>query len=305
MHESSTGPNDRPGAHSTGALEDIAYLTRSANRVAALGSLVEDSYAPSELTEIVGASRPTLGRILHEFEDRGWTERSDDGYVATPTGEHVVAELEPFAGAMAAIRRLGDAVAWLPTDELTIGLQHFRDATVRRPERYDPMDVVDVFTELLREATEFQVLTHLVAPEPKQEAMLDGVTTGRLDAKLVLTDDLVCYLREVPKRDAWFREFVAAGARAYRYDDPIPCNLFVIDDVVILGESHPDSGHPYAFIETENATVREWARDLIDEYRAEADRITAEAPAGEASAEETSDGEASAREPSARTDRTP
>jgi predicted transcriptional regulator len=282
--------NDRSGVRSKGALEDIAYLTRSVNRVAVLDSLAADSYTPSELTEVTGASRPTLGRILHEFEDRGWTERTDDGYVATTTGQHVVCELEPFAGAMAAIRTLGEAVAWLPTDELTIGLQHFRDATVRRPERHDPMDVVDVFTERLREATEFRALTHLVAPEPKQEAMLDGVTSGRLETEFVLTDDLVGYLRDVPKRDDWFHEVVASGARAYRYDDSIPCNLFLIDELVALGQSHPETSQPYAFIETDDETVWAWARDLFDAYRAEAERIDDGLAAEEASVEDLSDG---------------
>lgn len=267
---------ERTGAGSADALEDIAYLTRSCNRVEVLDALATRPYAPCELTDVTGASRPTLGRILNEFEERGWTERADEGYVATPTGEHVVMEFSPFAGAMAAIRNLGDAVAWLPRDELTIGLHHFRDATVRRPERYDPMDTVDVVTELLREATEFRVLTHLVAPRPKQKAMLDGVASGRLDAKIVITDDLVEYLRDNPERNAWLREFVAEGARVYRYDDPIPCNLFVIDDLVLVGKSHPESGHPYAFIETENETVRAWARELIDDYRADAERIAPE-----------------------------
>jgi len=163
--------------------------------------------------------------------------RPDAGVYEQMEGGPTQGDVAIAADAMAAIRTLGDAVAWLPTDELTIGLQHFRDATVRRPDRYDPMDVVDVFTELLREATVFWGLTHLVAPEPKQKAMLDGVTTGRLDTKLVLTSDLVGYLSDVPKRDAWFREFVSAGGRIYRYDDPIPCNLFIIDDVVILGQA--------------------------------------------------------------------
>lgn len=300
--------SDPTGARSADALEDIAYLTRSGNRVAVLDSLATGPHTPSELTDVTDASRPTLGRILNEFEERGWTERTDDGYVATPTGEHVVTEFSPFARAMTAIRRLGDAVSWLPSDELTIGLHHFHDATVRRPDRYDPMDTVDVVTERLWEATEFHVLTHLVAPEPKQKAMLDGVTSGRLDTKIVLTDDLVSYLRDVPKRAAWAREFVAEGARVYRYDDSIPCNLFVIDDTVLVGESHPESGHPYALIESENETVRAWACDLIESYRADADRIVPGSTGAEVSedepsfettpeeeAEETSSGDASVR----------
>jgi predicted transcriptional regulator len=276
------------------ALPDPDLVSFQGTVTDSLVDLLVDDSVPRSAT--FHSPWPTEYRILHEFEERGWTERTDDGYVATAAGEHVVTEFTPFAGAMAAIRRLGDAVAWLPADELTIGLQHFRDATVRRPERYDPMDVVDVFTELLREATEFLALTHLVAPEPKQKAMLEGVTTGRLDTKLVLTDDLVGYLDDVPKRDAWFREFVAAGGRAYRYDDSIPCNLFVIDDVVILGQSHPESGHPYAFIESENETVRRWACDLIDEYRGDADRVVPDPSVEESVAKESSDEPRSRRE---------
>src|SRR6056297_1738375 len=116
-------------------LEDIAYLVRSKHRVQILDLLTGASFSRGEIKERTEIARTTIDRIINEFEERGWAKRTTDGgYRATPTGEQVVSEFEPFVTSMDAIRNLGDLAAWLPTDDVPIELRHFRDATVRRPD---------------------------------------------------------------------------------------------------------------------------------------------------------------------------
>lgn len=52
------------------ALEDIAYLLRSPNRVRILDALTRDPYSRRELGEQTGTSRTTLDRIVNELEER-------------------------------------------------------------------------------------------------------------------------------------------------------------------------------------------------------------------------------------------
>lgn len=259
-----------------GALEEIAYLSRSDNRLLILTALTEGPHTRRELEEVTGVSRATLGRIVNEFEERNWAERTTDGdYVATPTGQHMVTQFTPFVESIEAVRRLGEAVEWLPTDELSIGLHHFNDAVVKRPENDDPMEVIDYFTDQIRDASEIRVLTHLAPPEPFAKSMRDGFDTNRLNGTFVLTGELVEYLRRRSAREERWRAYIEAGADVYRYEGDIPCNLLVIDDTVFIKSSRSDSVKlSYAEpIVSDNETVWAWATDLIETYQNQADHI--------------------------------
>jgi predicted transcriptional regulator len=259
------------------ALEDVAYLSRSANRARILEALVERSLTRRELAEATGTSRTTLDRIVNELEDRGWAERTVEGsYTATPQGTHLQRQFEPFLDAVSAIRRLGEAIEWLPTAELTIGLEHFADAVVRRPAQGDPVETIDMMVEMVEGATEYRALTHLVPPVPLSEAILDGVESGRLTTDGVLTPDSIDFLRETPDRRRRWASILEAGAgELYRYDGTLPCNLWISDEHVLIKKSGPE---PFAEsygvpIVTRNEAVHSWANGLVDAYRAEATRL--------------------------------
>lgn len=262
------------------ALEQAAYLARSENRVQILKTLSREPFVRRDLVDETGISSATVGRVLTELQSLGWAERTRDGYVATPAGKQVTAEFEPFIGALETIQHLGDAIEWIPTDELDIGLHYFSDVTVRRPERYDPADITDFFVDLLKDVSSFRTLTHLVPIEAKERLMLEGIRSGRLTVDFVITAGLLDYLREHPDHRARWNELLEAGAPVYRYDDYIPCNLFILGDLVILANSHSNSGHPYACLVSENPTIRSWAHDLIDRYRTQADPIDTDTISG-------------------------
>lgn len=258
------------------ALNAIAHLARSEHRITVLESLIEGPHGPTELAELTDASRPTLGRILKEFEEREWAARTPDGYHATPAGRHVTEEFRTHMEAMQTIQRLGDAVDWIPTDEHPIGLHHFSDATLQFPGGDDPVETTDYVAELLEDASTWYALTHLVAPELKLDVMLEGVASGRLDSKLVLAAELIEYLTNKPARRDWLRKYVEAGAEVFQLGEPLPCNLLIIDELVLIGKTDPETGHPYRSIMTEDETVRSWAERVIDHYQTKATAIEPE-----------------------------
>lgn len=260
-----------------GALDTIAYLARSENRVRILRELTRSAYPRRDLEEVTGTSRTTLGRILGEFEERGWAERTVDGtYAATPCGEHVVAAFDPLVGAMETVERLGEAVAWLPTDDLSIDLRHFRDATVRRSAPNEPVEAGRRMSDLLADGRRFRTLTFLAPPVSVGEAMGAGVRDGRLMAEHVLAGGLVDYLREHPEGPPDWRAYLENGARVYDYDGHVPCNLFVVDETVFVGNAGAESTDPTALIESRNEAVRKWADQLIGSYREDATEVEAE-----------------------------
>jgi predicted transcriptional regulator len=263
-----------PSAIPDAALEDIAYLSRSENRVRILETLTADTHSRRELADVTGTSRTTLGRILSELEDRNWTTRTTDGeYVATPRGEHAAVEFLPLVASMQTLRELGEAAGWIPIEELSIDLRHFRDATVRRTVPNEPVEPGRYLAPLIRDASTLSTLTFVAPPRVVGRAMENGVSSDQLTAEHVLAGGLIEHLRDHPDGPPQWHDYITAGARVYYYDGHIPCNLFVVDDTVLLLNDRPNAGEA---IETENETVRSWAHDLIATYREAAETVEAD-----------------------------
>lgn len=255
-------PNEMP--HD--AMEDIAYLGRSENRLPLLSAVSETSATRSELADRTGIASTTIGRLINEFQGRNWVERTMDGeYRATPTGRSVVQVFTPFVASMETIRSLGDAVGWLPMDELSIELQHFSDARILRSSPNAPYEFVEQLADRIRAASSFRVLTFLDPPLPAGEAMETGVVAGRLTAEHVLAGGLVEYLQEQKKQPPRWKEYIEAGATVYCYDGHIPCNLFITDKTVLIMDEKPEGGG--AAIESHDETVRRAVTELYESYR--------------------------------------
>lgn len=275
--------DDPTEAVPTAAIEDLAYLVRSTNRVRILDALAEEPTTRRALADETGSSRTTLDRIVNEFEDRGWAERLADGrYAATTTGRALSETVGSTVDAVVAIRRLGDAVDWLPRDELHVDLAHFSDAHVRRPENDDPAETGRYFAELVQDVDSLTVLSEWVPPEVLARPIHAEVVAGDLDAEFVATTDVFERIVAEPRRVDRWREMLSTNASSWLVDGAVPCNLFVFDDTVLVKASGPDAreqsyGVP---IESTNPRVREWALELIDSYRQDATPVDPDAVFG-------------------------
>ncbi|MFC6939203.1 helix-turn-helix transcriptional regulator [Salinirubellus sp. GCM10025818] len=261
------------------ALEDVAYLSRSTNRVRILETLTDEPLTRRELMDATGVSRTTLGRILNELAERGWAERRADGrYGATGTGEHVAAAFMPVVDAMATIRSLGGAAAWLPASVHDVGLDAFRDATVHRPDPNAPMSFARELVDRIGGADDVRTLTYLAPPEHSvAEVLHERIRDVDVTSEFVLAGGLTEYLVENPERRERWRESVESGAVVYDYEGYISCNLFVIDGTVLVVNTSTEDGSPGAFLESDHPRVLEWAEDLVASYRADSERLDAEA----------------------------
>lgn len=261
------------------ALEDVAYLSRSANRVRILEALAAEPHARRDLMDSTGVSRTTLGRILNELAERGWTERLEDGrFAATRTGEHVATAFLPLVEAMAAVRALGEATAWLPESVHDVGLDAFRDATVHRPDPNAPLSFARELVDRIEDAGSVRVLSYLAPPEHSvAEVLHERIRDAGVTSELVLAGGLAGHLAEDPERRPRWRESIDAGADVYDYDGHIPCNLFVIDGTVLVVNADADDGPPGAYVESDDPRVLEWADGLIVNHREDAERLDAAA----------------------------
>lgn len=268
-------------------LADIAYIARSENRaqllVALAATILRPGQSPSgysrrELAEVTGASQPTLSRILTEFEERGWAERTTEGeYVATPFGALLADEFESFFKSVDVLRDLGEVSAILPTTELSIDLRHFGDATVRRLQGPQPVEFRRYLADLLQDgSSSFYALSEAPGPATSGTDVHDRIVAGRLHYVLINPDHIHEYFRDIPEARETALEQLEAGAEYYRYDGEIPCNLFILDDVVVIEKDQAADNGSMPIIESWNETVRTWALELFERYREGASKLTVE-----------------------------
>lgn len=256
-------------------LDAIAYLSRSANRVRILDALASGAFDRRALGEATDVAPTTVGRIVNELEERGWAERSDDGtYVATARGRLVAEEFAPLIEAMDAILTLGEAVDWLPVDELSVGIRHFRDATIWRSTANAPIKTIEHLADRIRAAETFRALSFLAPPSPAAEAIEDGVVDGDLTIEFVLAGGLVDFLRSEDDSSLDWSACIAAGGRIYRYGGRIPCHLFVLDETALVMGERPAG--PASFLESDDETVLDGVLELFETYRDEAEVVDPE-----------------------------
>lgn len=265
------------------ALEHLDYLTSSQNRVRVLQALTETTtssgetsggQAPRDLLEDTGASEATVSRILSEMQDRGWARRSQEGgYVATGRGELMAAQFDPLHESVDALVNLGRAAELLPTEELTIDLRHFRDATVRQPEGPQPRAATQYLVELLDDSTIYSSMHYTLTPASLQTRWAEAASEG-VDVITIIADSLWKHIKADPGLREAQLEIIDAGATAYIYDGYLPCHLFIYDDVVAIADGV--EGLDYVFIESGNETVREWALEVHERYREQGEEVTRE-----------------------------
>lgn len=271
---------------STEALEAVAYLARSANRVRILDALSRGGLTRGELADRTPASRTTVDRIVNEFQDRGWAERGTEGtYGATTQGEQLMRRFRPFIESVTALQRLEDALDWLPLQDLTIGIEHFSDAVVWEPTT-DPVETVEFMCDLVQDASRFRVLADLVPPEKLEVVITDRLQAGQLTVDGVTTNQVLHHIGSRPERADRWRAMSEAGATVVQHEGPFPCNMWLFDGTVLIKKSSSgpiDESYGIPIV-SKDVTVLRWANDLIDEWMASGTPVTPELLRGDSAA---------------------
>lgn len=270
-------------------MEPVAYLSRSENRLEILETLTETipqpgtdapGYTPRELRNLTGASEATVSRVLTGFQERGWVERTPRGeYTATPLGQSMAIEFTPLLNSMAAIQNLGDAVALLPLNELSIRLQHFGDATVVRPEGPPTLEMSRYLLEITDKSSIMYTLGYVAVTQDAMDLTTEQTISGELDPVYVQARSVRKYRQKSPNQSEYrgqVRSQIEAGAELYTYDGHVPCNLWIFDETVVIENSQVDGIQNGTMIESQNEIVREWALDIFDQYRDESEKNTVE-----------------------------
>lgn len=247
-------------------LEAVAFLARSENRVAVLRALDERARDRRELETATGASRSTLGRVLGELEDRRWIERDGRRYETTRAGELVFDRFVDLLETIGGICTLGDAIGYLPLDDMSLDVRHFADATVVPATELRPTRPYDYAIDELRAADRFRCVARSVPPVYVR-AIHEAITSGELDVTCVLDREYLDSIRDDEVLTRW-RDVAASGATVARHEGTVPYVVIVLDRTVHLW-LYEDAGGRHStvgLLESDDPAVLAWAEATVADY---------------------------------------
>lgn len=257
-------------------LDDIAFLSRSNNRVRVMSELASGGRTRRELRESIDVSKPTLGRVLAGFEERDWIRSDGREYALTPIGRLLAEEFEGMMETVEATQELRDLAPRLPLEEMDFDIRLLSEARITRPTPEDASAHVRREEALLAESEQVRFLCNQAHP-PTVEAYRDRVVEDGLSMEAIITGDAIDAASEDPAMRPHLRDLVESDrATIYRTDDPVSVMVGLIDDLVSIVPLD-ESGVPCAFIESERDPVREWVSDTLADYRAGAEAVEPDA----------------------------
>jgi predicted transcriptional regulator len=260
-------------------LDDIRFLVDSANRVEALGALREGPRDRDDLEATTGASAPTVGRILGDFEERGWVVREGHEYELTKPGTYVADHFANFIDRMNTERGLRDVWQWLPSEENGFTLEMVAEADVTVVEPGDPYAPANRCASLYRETETLRGFdAALTAPHHFEELyhqIVDGMDTEVIFPPSVSENIASTY----PEKAG---EVLESDSFTLWLHDSLPLyRVLVFDDRVGIGGYDSDSGVLQVYVDTDAPEARDWAESTFESYRRGARCLTPDrAPSG-------------------------
>lgn len=254
-----------------GSPDDVEFLVSSNHRVEVLHALSERSRDRDDLRNATGASSPTMGRILSDFEDRHWIEREGRAYELTGLGEYVADRLEELVEAMEFQQRLREVWPWLPHEIDGFSLELFTDVVVSRPGPGYPYQPVERVTQLVGETRTMRGFGMPMLKSGNLEPFFDRVL-----------DDLECeYVYPAAVFEellSWDERTVKEAATQPNYavllHDALPigdrCGITLFDDRVSICCYDRETGTLQSLVDTGSDEMRAWAAAYYEQFRNEA-----------------------------------
>ncbi|WIV67988.1 helix-turn-helix transcriptional regulator [Natrialbaceae archaeon AArc-T1-2] len=252
-------------------LDDIKFLVSSSHRVGVLDALTRGPCDRDELRTATGASSPTMGRILTDFQNRHWIERDGRTYQLTWLGDFVADQFEEFTEAMEYQRQLREIWSWLPHEVDGFSIELFTDVVVSRPGPGYPYKPIERLTELITATRTMRGFGMALLKSGNLEPFFDHVRAGLKCEYIyppVVFEELV----------SWDEETVLETTTRANYTvmlhDDLPlddrCGICLFDDRVSICCYDTDTGTLQSLIDTGSDEVHTWAESYYEQFRDEA-----------------------------------
>ncbi|MFC6837256.1 helix-turn-helix transcriptional regulator [Halomarina ordinaria] len=255
----------------TGGIDNIQFLATSAHRVGVLETLRDGPTDRRGLCEATGASSPTVGRVLADFEERRWLRRDGSAYGLTRLGEYVADRFLTFRDAMEVEEKLRDVWQWLPVEMPGFDVDLFADAVVSYPGPGYPYEPVERLGRLIASTSSLRGFDNIVYKSSNLETACGAVLEGMTFEYVFTPEALEGMFAWDPDRIV---EVAACENATVLVHDHLPdgdrCGLGIVDDRAGICCHDAETGALVAVIDTDAPEARDWAISVFERVRAEA-----------------------------------
>ncbi|MFC6722837.1 helix-turn-helix transcriptional regulator [Halobium palmae] len=253
------------------AIQAIEFLARSEHRVATLEALSERQRDRRDLRTVTGASDPTIGRIIRDFEDRSWIKREGPCYELTPLGEFVTERFLDLREGMRTGAMLSEVWQWLPREMSAFDVESFEDTVVANPGPNYPYTPVKRVTHLLESTDSIRGLGTTIYKSGNLDVFCRRVIEGMEMEYIYSPPILKAIVNWNPELTA--RAFECDNCTVFVHDalpDGNRCGLNIMDDCIGICGHDPKTAQLEAVIDTPSPKARTWAESIYEECRNEA-----------------------------------
>jgi predicted transcriptional regulator len=256
---------------SSSPLDGIEFLARSEHRVGVLDALAERPRDRNDLRAATGASSPTMGRILADFENRRWVARNEGTYELTRLGEFVAEKFLDLRKAMETERKLRDVWQWLPLEMDGFTVDLFADAVVSYPGAGYPYQPIERVTQLIERTEAMRGFGTTVLKSSNLETACQSILDG-MEFEFVYSPEVLEAI--VSWNPAKVAEAAACENCTTLLHDSLPdnewCGLGIYDDCVGICCHDIETGTLRAVVDTDAPEARAWAESVYERVRNEA-----------------------------------
>lgn len=247
------------------AVDDIAFLANSENRVAVLRSLINGTHSRHVIAEKTDVSRVTLGRILDELEDRQWITQQGQVCDITPLGAWVIEEFTALSKMMESEQTLRQVFQWFPAEDYGFHISCLADADITLISRADASAPISTLIKQFEIGGRVYAFSFAITSQ-FLDACWRHVMDGRVTWEWVFTTEVLDVLTNSPEMARQSREMLESGKAEYRhYEGDIPYVVIVSEEMVNLRLADAD-GAATALIQSNHDPVRAWAETTFQEY---------------------------------------
>lgn len=256
------------------ATQDIEYLVRSDHRVGVLTELAGGPCDRRDLRAAIGASSPTIGRILSDFQDRHWIERDGDTYRLTGLGQFVATKFMEFGDAMTYESRLREVWPWLPHEIDGFGIELFTDVVVATPGTGYPYAPIERLSTLINTTRTMRGFGMAILKSSNLETFFERARDG-MECEYIYPPAVFEELL------AWDEETVVETVSGPNYDvllhDDLPleerCGICLFDERVSICCFDPETGALQSLVDSGGDEIRAWAASYYDRLKGEAEPL--------------------------------
>lgn len=248
--------------------ESSELLVVSIQRADVLKALSVRPLRRAEIEETVDVSRTTAHRIARSLTDHGLVERTDAGFVLTPLGEAIAAEVNRVQDTVKVAANLQPILEALSETAFVLDVSLFTDAVITASKPGDPYAPVSRFMELLTETETLRGFdTTSIAPlyvDEIRDEILGGMETSVIYQPAVAQQIADSYPDELDEaRESDRLELFTS--------ESLPFGLALYDERIGVGAYDSDTGMLKIFVDTDNPEAIKWGESLYEYYRNDAD----------------------------------